>query len=341
MKKNILLKIWPEIVDYIPATIPFSNLGVTSDKGRNLLLDFDNCRKVNSSGANILLIQLLKLMRMKEYERPWEFFPIQETSAIITLSKLGLFAKLNQYRPAMDLFWDSKYNSANDNGIVEDLNSGEIQQSYPIFSIKIDNEKSAARREVLLGQLRSWFYENFFSLSQEFTFNFANLVNIVTEIGKNTADHTDSDLFLGIDVIKDKAGNYAKIHFSIGDLGIGINNNIKANYQESRYNKRIQSTKDRRAHWDLTYAYLWALTTGNTTKVSSKANKGLGMASIIESSKKIPMELSIFDAQSRGLLSSLDSNQLSHKRVRKNFHTIGKAVGFYYYGEIFATKRGK
>jgi len=338
MRKNIQLKIWPEIVDYMPATIPFAGLSSKANKGRHLVLDFDNCKKVNSTGLNILLIQLLKLMNLKEYRRPWEFNPTTDDLAIEKLHKLGLFAKLNQYSPVSDLFWKDQYNKVNENEIVEDLNSGEIIQSYPLFSIEIANEDHLARRKQLLGVLREWLYGNFFELAKEFDFNISNLINIITEIGKNTADHTESDLFLGIDVIRDKVGNHIKIHFSVGDLGVGINNNIKDNYQKDRSNN-FQVLKDRRAHWDLTFAYLWALTTGNTTKVKSKANKGMGMASIMECARNVPMELSVFDAQSRGLLSNLNPNSLSHKKVRKNFHTIGKMVGFFYYGEILAHKR--
>jgi hypothetical protein len=331
-KKNLLLKVWPDLTDYIPATVPFSGIQSKATKGKNLLLDFDNCKKVNSSGLNILLIQLLKLTHEKSYERPWEFFPEKDTPSIDKIHRLGLFSKLNKYSPISDLFWDDKYNTVDENGVVEDLNSGELIKSYPIFSLKIDGSEPN-RREALLGDLRTWCYDRLFPVFEKFDFNFINVMNIITEIGKNTSDHTESDLFLGLDVIHDKSDNYIKIHFSIGDIGKGINLNIKDNYQKGI--KKMQA--DRTAHWDLTFAYRWALTTGNTTKFTSKANKGLGMASIIESSRKVPMELSVFDAQSRGILSNMDS--LSHQKVRKNFHTVGKQVGFYYYGEILANKR--
>ena len=337
MKKNILLKVWPDLTDYIPATVPFSGVHSKASQGKNLLLDFDNCTKVNSSGLNILLIQLLQLLQQKEYQRPWEFYPQTETQAIKKIYKLGLFSKLNKYSPVYNLFWDLKYNVIDENEVVEDLNSGEIIKSYPIFSIKIEKEEPHLRREALLAELRSWCYEKLFPLSKKFSFNFQNVINIITEIGKNTSDHTESDLFLGLDVINDKSDNYVKIHFSIGDIGSGINQHIKDNYQ--KVVSRLSTTKDRSAHWDLTFAYLWALTAGNTTKFASKANKGLGMASIIESSRKVPMDLSIFDARSRGILSNLDANELSHKKVRKNFHDVGKSVGFFYYGEILAMNR--
>lgn len=337
VKKNILLKVWPDLTDYIPATVPFSGINSKATKGKYLLLDFDNCKNVNSSGLNILLIQLLKLLTIEAYQRPWEFYPLKETNAIDKIHKLGLFNKLNKYSPVTDLFWHPKFNVVNENEVVEDLNSGEVIKSYPIFSLKIKSGESN-RREALLGELRSWCYERLFPVSQEYNFNFPNLINIITEIGKNTSDHTDSDLFLGLDVIHDKAGNYVKIHFSIGDIGKGITIHVKDHY-EKILKKSPEEKKDRLAHWDLTFSYLFALTTGNTTKVTSKANKGLGMASIMESSSKVPMDLSVFDAQSRGILSNLDANNLSHKKIRKNFHAVGKPVGFFYYGEIIAMKR--
>jgi len=330
-KKNIIIKIWPELINYIPATIPYSSIKSKSNIGKNILLDFNNCNEVNSSGLNILLIQILKLMQQKSYNRLWLSNP--DTNSLITqkIVKLGFFNKLNTYSKVSDLFWDACLNQISNKPIIEFDNPSEKIISFPIFSQEI-NKNYLTNRRRYLSVFRNWFYENFFPYSEKYDVNIINLINVLTEIVKNTADHTDSDVFLGIDVIENINNEYIKIYFSIGDLGEGINVHIK------NFFALENPISNRPKHWDLTQTYMWALTSGNTTKKDSKENKGIGMSSIITSSKGVPLELSIFDANSRAIISNLVANSYTHKTTRAQFHSIDKPVGFYYFGKINTKK---
>ena len=60
--KDIIIKIWPQIINYIPALIPIQNI---EKRDNSIFLDFTNCTEVNSSGLNIFLIQLLKTLNGK------------------------------------------------------------------------------------------------------------------------------------------------------------------------------------------------------------------------------------------------------------------------------------
>jgi hypothetical protein len=330
-KKDIKIKIWPELVNYIPATIPYTSIKSKANAGKHILLDFNNCTEINSTGVNILLIQILKLMSEKSYNRGWLANPDVSNPTIQKLIKLGLFNKLNTYSKISDLFWEDSLNEISSEPVIDNMNPSERIYSFPIFSQEINKEYRDNRRKYL-PIFRNWIYQNLFKFSHHYEINVINLINVLTEIVKNTADHTNSDVFFGIDIIENINKDYLKIFFSIGDLGEGINVHIKNSFAEEN------PISNRPGHWDLTQTYMWACTSGNTTKKNSKINKGIGMSSIIKSSQGVPLELSIFDANSRGIISKLKANNYTHASVRAQFYSIGKPVGFYYYGKIYAKK---
>ncbi len=338
-KRNILVKAWPEVVGYIPALVPYSSLNTKKNIGRNFMLDLDNCLRVDSSGLNIFLIQLLQLSNRLGDSREWEFVPKQITDTINIIKSLGFFNKLNSYSDGeKKLFSIQNFDTIQDHPVIQEINSGEILKSYPIFSIKIPDQEQSNRRAIILKTVREWCHNKLFDYERKYMFNLMNLIDVVTEIAKNTADHTESDLFLGLDIEEDKDEEYVRIRFSAGDVGEGLNAKIRKAVESSEWKENVIE-KQRLKYWDLTQTYRWGCQSGNTTKFSSVHNKGIGMASIMDCSRKTPMELSVFDATSRGLLSNLDPFNLSHAKVRKEFSSIGKAVGFYYYGLVSAKRR--
>ncbi len=100
----------------------------------------------------------------------------------------------------------------------------------------------------------------------------------------------------------------------------------------------IQTTKNRAKKLSLSDAYHYALSPGKTTRPNSKDNKGIGMSIIFDVARSINMNLSVFDALSRGLLSK--AKDRTHVELRKVFYNTGNDVGFYYYGELM-TKTSK
>ena len=61
--KQTHLKIWPEIVNYQPAIIPFDK---TNDQKENSVhIDFCNCNKVDSAGLTLLIVNLIKIFKKR------------------------------------------------------------------------------------------------------------------------------------------------------------------------------------------------------------------------------------------------------------------------------------
>jgi hypothetical protein len=146
---------------------------------------------------------------------------------------------------------------------------------------------------------------------------------MLTEMAKNSADHTPDNAYFGLDIVE-KNSTFG-LKFSFGDLGIGVNQSIR------NFIKEDSAFNEKEKHLALTDAYHYALQIGNTTKRNS-LNKGIGMASIYELSRQMCFTLSVYDANSRGLLSC--ANNITHTELRKVFFDVGFKVGFHYHGEI-------
>jgi len=315
--KDISLKIWPEIVDYNPAIVPFPTL---DDKETSLFLEFENCTKVNASGLNLLLVQLLKLFDKKNSYRSWHAIEAEDLPLYDHLKDLGFFQYLNLYRPNQSLFSPHFQEPASHRSIIVDQT-----ESFPIYMI---DYKQFEKRRMALDPLKEWVYNHLKKYHDEFDFVLPQLITIINEIAKNSADHTHDNAFIGLDVQRPN-NSEIRISFSIGDLGVGINQNIKNHIPEAILKKRQR-------FWDITQTYREALSRGFTTRGASKENKGLGMSLILDGAKGINLNLSVFDAKSRGILSSIDS--LVHSEIRKNFYNLNREVGFFYYGELLAKK---
>ncbi|MDB5024311.1 MAG: hypothetical protein JWP78_2066 [Mucilaginibacter sp.] len=316
--KDLNIKVWPELTDYIPALLPIQNI---EKKDNTIFFDFTNCHILNSSGLNLFLLQILKFLNDEKIKNGW-YSNISECEIGYEVSRLNFVSILNKYSNPTSLF--SEQNKVFANSTPQSKNIS--QTSFPIYNIEYDEYEN---RRKALDHLKEWIYKNLAPFYQEYDFILPQLASIINEIAKNSADHTNSNAFIGLDVSFLDASNKIKISFSIGDLGVGINQNIKNHLPERIYEKRHK-------FWDLSQTYREALNRGFTTKTHSTENKGLGMSLILDGAKGIGLNLSVFDANSRGILSSI--NSIVHSEIRKNFFNIGKDTGFFYYGELYAKK---
>ncbi len=314
--KDIGVKIWPELLGYSSVLIPFPKIG---NRENSVFLDFSNCKEVNASGLTLFLIQLLKLITSDQDNRSWYKDEEDNVQLIEKITNLNFFELLSRYSKNGSLFQSNLSNKANSNLAVTTDNT----LSLPIYIIDF---KNFDKRRMALNSLKEWVYNNLTTYYSKYDFILPQLISIINEIAKNSADHTLDNAFLGIDIIELIPDKKIKICFSIGDLGVGINDNIK-NHLPKQHEKRYD-------YWDLTQTYRLALTPGFTTKEYSKENKGLGMSLIIDGAAGIDLSLSLFDANSRAILSNISS--LTHEGLRKNFINIGREVGFFYYGELTA-----
>jgi hypothetical protein len=315
--KDIIIKVWPEISNYLPALIPLQSI---EKRSNSVFIDFTNCFEVNSSGLNLFLIQILKILTDGNTNRGWYTNDTEEVPMVMKIEHLNFFNILNKYSQNTSLF-QSNFTSTSLN--TEILG----QQRLISFPIYIIDFKNFAIRRKALDHLKNWIYENLMPYYDKYDFILPQLASIINEIAKNTADHTQDNAFIGLDVLTTAADKSIKICFSIGDLGVGINQNIKDHLPDEKSEKRYKN-------WDLTQTYREALDPGFSTKMHSTENKGLGMSLILDGAKGAGVNLSVFDANSRGILSNIKS--LAHSEIRKNFFNINKDSGFFYYGELEA-----
>lgn len=319
--RTIQLKVWPEITNQFPAIIP--NERISKTKENDFVLDLSNILKLDSTGLTILLLNLIKIVGSLN-DKTWDIiYPTNEKNDS-EIRKLLFYRLLVTKVPNGNLFWQKELNQ---DVVVEPyvINNGDaIIRTFPIYEINLFQNK-APRVEV--DKFKGHLISKLFFLQEKYDFELNVFIQILVEMAKNSADHALDNAYFGLDLVE--TTNTIKLQFSFGDLGIGVNQSIRD------FIKEDNTFKNKEKHLALTDAYHYALQIGNTTKTNS-LNKGIGMASIYSLSKQINMNLSVYDATSRGLLSS--ANNTTHTELRKVFYSVGAKVGFYYYGETEINK---
>ena len=327
--KSTHIKVWPELINYQPAIIPFDK---TNDSKENSIeLDFTNCLSVDSSGLTLLTIDLLKLFK-KGNKRKWSIAFVNDTVKTY-LTKLGFIAIVDKYSGDYDLSFNSHFDEtlfAINNKPVYIVEGTDEIYSFPIYEIDFSsyNDRRDAIekfRKTVSDRLRPFFEE--FNLKTHF------ILAIAQELAKNSADHTTENAFFGLDIRTGFNRSDLKVQLTYGDLGDGIHKSIKEFITKHDRDYELRVPK-----MGLSDSYQYALKTGFTTKTNTR-NKGMGMTLILETTKALNMSFSVFDANSRALLSRLKSiEEISHAEIRKIVYDTGRKVGFYYYGELTSKK---
>lgn len=319
--KSVQIKIWPEIDGLLPIITPWHNV---ENRKNDVFIDFSNCQAVTSSYLVLMLIRVIKLLHQKNSNHKWETHDVIVSNTFKNIIDLNFFNVLDFYAANTSMFWNKDFSIRTESILVHRKRNNNLIHSFPIYHIEINSNND--RRE-FLKLFRKKFNALLSPYFNTYDFNLSQLTLILNEILKNSADHTDSNAFIGID-IEFFNNNEIEISIGIGDLGVGINVNVKNHLPEEQL-KRLD-------FWDLTQTYRFALSKGGTTKQDSLNNKGMGMSIILDGARQLEMELSVFDAESRGLLSKIES--LSHSDIRKYFFNTGRAVGFFYHGKLRAKK---
>jgi hypothetical protein len=326
MKKPTHIKIWPETIKYLPAIVHLP-LDIKTD---NIILDFSNCIKIDAAGLNILLMRLLKLKRSFGLQDSfWRINAPEPIIAILTSLGFTSYFKEILLKLPMDNMFDKKPIA----DILVNLSVPILQTedvavklySYPIYMF--DFTDCDDRRELFNG-FKKWLF-NIFNDFKGYKIRKNEFTIILNEIFKNSADHTDDNASFAIDLREltshDKK-NLLQICFSFTDFGKGIYRNIWDNIKEKH-------KLNRNTHEGISEAYHVATQMGFTTlRGNTKRNMGIGMSLITGGSKSINMELSVFDAKSRGLLTSLSNN--THSEIRRCFYQTNSNVNFCYFGQL-------
>jgi hypothetical protein len=312
--RSVQIKIWPEITNYLPAVIPFERL--RASKNNPFDFDFSGTSAVEAASLNLLLIKLIKhTSSLKNID--WEIKLSSFNSVNYKLNEIGLFDIFPKVIPNNNLFWQKEFvdNEFSKIKTTEAINS----KLLPIYHIEFSKHDD---RRKAVEDFEDWLEINLMNLSIGYGIKLNKLILILVEMAKNSADHTLEDAFFGIDIIE--IADEVMVQFSFGDLGLGINRTIRP----------ILATMDRfkgkEDHLAITDSYQFAFQLGFTSKPTSKINRGIGMSTIFDVSKQIGLSLSVFDAESRGVLTN--ASEPTHNELRKVFYSVGFGVGFYYYG---------
>jgi hypothetical protein len=320
--KSAQIKIWPEIKGYLPVIIPWQNVKTQQN---DIFIDFSNCKSVYSSGLTLLLLRTIGVIIQEKNNRKWETHSEIISDTFQKIVSLNFFNILQYFESNTSMFWRQEFANLSTHKLVHQNDYYCEVHSLPIYHIKIND---FLNRRDILKEFRKSLNELLLPYYRDYDFNLTQLTLILNEILKNSADHTKTNAFLGLDIIFIN-NQEIEINFTIGDLGEGINLNVKKHLPTEKFKKRYE-------FWDLTQTYRFALSKGGTTKNDSIDNKGMGMSIILDGARKIGLELSVFDAESRGLLTSITS--LTHSEIRRNFFNIGRHIGFCYHGTLRSKK---
>lgn len=315
LMRTIQIKIWPEIIGQFPAVI--SNERIAKTKENDFVLDLSNLLKVDSTGLTMLLLNLIKLVDSVK-DKKWQIIYPNDINIDSLIRKMQLYKLLVTKVPNENLFWQKELEQEK---IIEPyiINMDAEIKMFPIYEISLYQNLNP---RVEVDKFKEYLISQLYFLQENYDFELNVFIQMLVEMAKNSADHTNDNAYFGLDLIETK--NIIKLQFAFGDLGIGVNQSVRDFIKEdNKFNNKEK-------HLALTDAYHYALQIGNTTKTNI-LNKGIGMASIYSLSKQINMNLSVYDATSRGLLSS--AKNTTHTELRKVFYSLGSKVGFYYYGE--------
>ena len=311
------IKIWPYLDDISQAIVPYSDSHLSQNKDMVVNLDFSAVKKINSSGAVILLSKLITTLKGKAHR----FKIVLPENENITnyLQNSGFFAIIenNLSITKNDLFNTVEIQTQTKPYIDEKQNVRTI--SFPIFHLKYDENNDRA----CVDEFSDWITDIIIDYILKCNIQKNTFLSVLKEIAKNSQDHTMADAYFGFDIIENLGSNTGEICFAFSDLGIGITKNVKENLPENSSYKRAKGK------FSYSDAYHFAFTLGNTTSKYPR-NKGIGMSMIMDGSKMLNLDLTIWDGRSMLFV----PKEISHSELRRNVFDTSNPVGFYYYGRL-------
>lgn len=320
--KATKIRVWPELVDYLPALTVLTDPRRKSAVSAQVHLDFGAIRDVSSTGLAVFLLQLSRFIGSNKSVIVRHEAPVAVRARLETLGCLDFLRSLQRWEGEQGVLFAEP----------ETTESAPIPEfgvhSLPVYHLRFS--QADKRRDAVRAFL--YYLEREISRISEVTSVETNgVIMLLNEIAKNTADHTGSDALFGMDLFSRSDGSH-RVCFVFGDLGVGIKSHIEDNLPEVE-SKRLR-------HMSIYEAYRLALKPGYTSNRGTGVNKGHGMSIIIDCANTLGMHLSVFDAWSRGILSALpDLHSDSHAAIRRVFRTIGHDVGFFYFGEMTLKRR--
>jgi hypothetical protein len=332
--KPTILKAWPEMEEFTPLLTSPSK---ASKPTPFFNIDFTECVSFDSCGLASFLLKIIQYTKRFKESTSWIATIGLDNDSILrkdNIVNLGFFIPI--INSLHDPILRAEYISSNENPINLEV-FGAIKLSFPLVYINFTD--GIDRRETGIKLLKQIFYKTFQEYSQIYKINTMQILVILIELVKNTADHTKSDAIIGFDMFK--TNNSIKINFLYGDFGIGIMRHVR------KYLKQVDD--QRWKNISFADAYYIACNKGWTSKPNSGKNLGMGMSTVIEFAKTMNMRLSVFDASSRCLLSDFDVintpdagfqiDSPTHTRIRRKFFNYSLKNPFCYFGTVEAEKK--
>lgn len=320
MKNTI--KIWPNLDDISQALIPYSDSRL--NPRRTIFIDFSNVQHATSAGLALTIVKLLKIV--KRYpDATWSVLEPENDLVKTLLANVGFYAILNKNMYNKDLWWQINSNAP----IIPNQYKNQQKHlitSYPLYYLNYDREHYRETVE----DFTDFILEQLVPLTAVYQLKLNILGKALKEIAKNSEDHTSDNAFFGMDLVESQHSDHAILIFSFCDLGIGIHENIKSFISSTTQDGK----KDASKKFGIVDSYHKAFTVGYSTLANNK-NKGIGMSMILDCCKVLGLELSVFDARSRGFIPENDT----HSEIRRNFWDTGNPVGFYYYGKLHILRK--
>lgn len=317
--KERQIKVWPETVDYLPSVSQFQRLAGKN----NIRIDFSECRHVSSTGLTVLLLRLLNLLYGGR-RRKWASDNPDRNPVFDTAKQLGFFNHLNRYGTNASLWAPATESLSLLEPVSHQSVYGSKITSFPIRRIGFTDYSD---RRTPVNAFRKEVYKSLLNLESSYSIHANHLTSVFQEMAKNSADHTEGDAFFGMDLIGIPERRSVELRFVLGDLGKGIKQHIQDHLPENIKLKRWK-------FMSLYESYYHALKRGYTSTPQNQKNKGIGMSIILDLAKSEALSLSVFDAESRGILSSLENDNITHEQLRKHFIAFTKDRIFYYYGSV-------
>lgn len=151
-----------------------------------------------------------------------------------------------------------------------------------------------------------------------------NLLYILQELMKNTADHSVEDAILTFELTE--SAGIKVLNFAYVEFGNGIKKSI-----DEYLDRRISSSekRTRKGSSDISEIYRLAFQSGFTTK-STAVNLGKGLHRVASYIRSMNMDMQVFDASSIGNIAIIGPNP-THSRTRLAFSsTTVKSLPFSY-----------
>ncbi len=320
-RKPTRIKTWPELESYLPLLMRLPNK--RSDPEHSVGIDFSRARKIEMTALSCFIMRVLRYLKEQKVttriviEKPVHALPAK----LLTASNFEFL--INKYNPfpidetVNDLFSEAPTNSLSP---IEYGHLGANYVAFPLlylpFSSNLDRREAVAQFEYQVHEWIAPIVKNRINLPQ--------FLMVLKEISKNSADHIDGDAVFGMDIKLFDKHSFV-LQFAYSDSGPGIHQGIW-----TRLAEQVKQTRER--HKGISESYVYALRNGFSTKRGNGLNMGIGMSMIMEGAKKLGLDLSVFDAESRGLITEI--KEATHKEVRRSFFVVSPNLGFTYYGRM-------